>query len=283
MWAIRTPASLRARRCQLIFGGADWTGDVGVLLHNSVLWLAGGGTVNVPWLSESPITGTLMADDPDYPVLVTFDSTGMAFGVYTATIIVQTDDMFAGPIAIPVEMDVGARIYLPLAMHNYTGAPDLVVEQIVTTPNDVQVVILIQGNAPVSGDGFWVDFYIAPDPVPTAVNQIWPNLADHGMVWGVETTLGVGELLTLTVGGPFYWASSSDVIWPLALGTPVYAQVDSANTGTDYGAVLEMDEILGEPYDNILGATVATGSGAVQHKATGSFQSVDLHGLPPRW
>jgi hypothetical protein len=36
-------------------------------------------------------------------------------------------------------------------------------------------------------------------------------------------------------------------------GTAVYAQVDSAKAGSDYGAVLELDEILGLPYNNIYG------------------------------
>jgi hypothetical protein len=37
-------------------------------------------------------------------------------------------------------------------------------------------------------------------------------------------------------------------------GTPVYAQVDSARTGSDYGNVLEDHEISGGMYNNITGA-----------------------------
>ncbi|MBN1136403.1 MAG: hypothetical protein JXM73_07445, partial [Anaerolineae bacterium] len=36
-------------------------------------------------------------------------------------------------------------------------------------------------------------------------------------------------------------------------GTPVYAQADSADAGTTYGAIRELDEIRGLPYNNILG------------------------------
>ena len=60
-----------------------------------------------------------------------------------------------------------------------------------------------QGDAYVT-DEFWVDVYINPDPAPTAVNQIWEDLADEGLVWGVTAgalPLAPGEAITLTVGG----------------------------------------------------------------------------------
>lgn len=44
----------------------------------------------------------------------------------------------------------------------------------------------------------------------------------------------------------------------IVAGTAVYAQVDSANAGSDYGAVLELYEILGLPYNNILGPVFIT-------------------------
>lgn len=73
-----------------------------------------------------------------------------------------------------------------------------------------------------------------------------------------------GEALTLTVGGDYYAEEYSDVSWPLAVGTPVCAQVDSVDVGTDYGAVLEDHEITGGPYDNVAGpfASVAAVDGA---------------------
>jgi hypothetical protein len=43
------------------------------------------------------------------------------------------------------------------------------------------------------------------------------------------------------------------VTWPLAAGTPVYAQVDAVNLATTYGAVLENHEIAGGAYNNIVG------------------------------
>ena len=34
-------------------------------------------------------------------------------------------------------------------------------------------------------DAFWGDVHIDPDPVPAAVNQMWNDLADQGLVRGV--------------------------------------------------------------------------------------------------
>jgi hypothetical protein len=160
---------------------------------------------------------------------------------------------------VSVTAPVTRSTYLPLVFNHYVPAPDLVVEEIVATPDQIEVVIRNVGDAPVE-DAFWVDGYIDPDPVPTAVNQTWPDLTDQGLVWGVETDLAPGEALTLTVDGPFYWAALSDVSWSLAVGTPVYAQVDSAHAETGYGAVLEVHEIHGQAYNNILGTAVAAGA-----------------------
>lgn len=86
-----------------------------------------------------------------------------------------------------------------------------------------------------------MDVYINPDPVPTAVNQIWHDgRCDRGIVWGVTAgalPLAPGDILTLTVGDAYYAPEYSEVSWPLPVGTPVWAQVDSANADTDYGAV----------------------------------------------
>jgi hypothetical protein len=134
-----------------------------------------------------------------------------------------------------------------------------VVQHIVVAPGRLQVVIANVGNAPVPDDfdhEFWVDLYVNPSHEP-AYNEIWPLVAEHGAVWGITWSgspysppdparqalpLEPGEAFTLTTGGDYYWPIYSDVAWPLAAGTVIYAQVDSANTATTYGAVLEGDE-----------------------------------------
>jgi uncharacterized repeat protein (TIGR01451 family) len=153
------------------------------------------------------------------------------------------------------------NIYLPLVFRNHVVAPDLVVESVSATSDDVQVVIRNAGNGPVS-DEFWVDVYIDPHPVPTAVNQIWPDLASQGLAWGVTMDLQPGDVLTLIVGDAYYVPEHSRVSWPLAAGTQVYAQVDSLDAETTYGAVLESHEITGGAYNNI-GSTQVPGTSPV--------------------
>jgi hypothetical protein len=75
--------------------------------------------------------------------------------------------------------------------------------------------------------------------------------------WGGTADLAPGEGLTLTEGGPYCRPAESDVAWPLVEGTPVYAQVDSANAGTTHGAVLERHEMMDEPYNHVTGTEVA--------------------------
>jgi hypothetical protein len=152
------------------------------------------------------------------------------------------------------------RVYLPLVLKGYVPGPDLVVQRIDVTGHGAQVIIANIGNMSV-GDDFWVDLYVNPRTAPTRVNQIWPDLADQGLVWGVTTDMRPGDVLTLTVGDAYYIADYSQVTWPLAAGTPVYAQVDSADANTTYGAVLEIHEITGGMYNNIA-STTSTASAA---------------------
>src|SRR5262249_31727911 len=149
-------------------------------------------------------------------------------------------------------------VYLPMVQRG--DLPDLVVDRIVVTRTSIQVVIRNQGIAPVT-DAFWVDAYINPSPAPTHVNQTWEMLASQGLVWGVTASalpLNPGGTLTLSIGDGYYRADMSNFSGSLAAGTPIYAQVDSANANTSYGAVLESHEQAGGPYNNISGPVTPT-------------------------
>ena len=169
------------------------------------------------------------------------------------------------------------RVFVPLVMRNYVAAPDLVVQRIVATSNNVQVVIKNQGNA-AAVDDFWVEVYINPRTAPTRVNQLWSDLADQGLVWGITADMRPGDVLTLTVGDAYYVADYSQVTWPLAAGTPVYAQVDSADANTTYGAVLEIHEITGGVYNNIA-STTSTASAAQAAHAPARPVAVEVNRL----
>ena len=121
-------------------------------------------------------------------------------------------------------------------------------------PEGVQVVVANRGHAPVV-DGFWVDLYVNPTARPWAVNETWEQVGSQGAAWGVTTPLQPGEALTLTVGDGFYHAGYSQLNWPLPVGVPVYAQVDSAGDPA-YGGVREEHEILAWGYNNVEETTV---------------------------
>jgi subtilisin-like proprotein convertase family protein len=196
----------------------------------------------------------------------------------------------AGNVATTGVFEVEIRpityTYLPLVMRNHVSAPDLIVQDIIATPNNIQVVIANLGNAPVQNE-FWVDVYIAPRTEPTQVNQTWDQLGSQGLVWGVTAdalpALEPGGVLTLTAGDAYYWPSHSRVSWPLAVGTPVYAQVDSFNPATTYGAVLEDHEMSGEDSNNIeMDEVHALGGAQAISPPSSGHQPLRLSNLPPR-
>jgi len=148
-----------------------------------------------------------------------------------------------------------APVYMPAILNDYTApnipdAPDLVMERLVVSTDAIALVIVNRGNRTAQG-GFWVDAYLDPDPVPNAVNQIWPDLADQGLVWGVTQDLASGEVITLTLGDTYYRPEYSKFSGVLSIGTWVYGQADSANANTNHGAILEMDELIDADYNNI--------------------------------
>jgi hypothetical protein len=159
----------------------------------------------------------------------------------------------------PIDIQPRYQIFLPMVVRNYTpplAASDLTVPQLNVTGNAIEVVVQNQGNAPVANE-FWVDVYVNPTTAPTGVNQTWPMLGTQGLAWGVTgaglTALQPGGMLTLTLNDAYFRSELSVVSWPLPAGTAVYAQVDSANTNTAYGSVLENHELAGQLYNNIAG------------------------------
>ena len=174
------------------------------------------------------------------------------------------------------------RRWLPWVAKQQPGAPDLIVERLFASPNAVQVVIKNVGQSTATDD-FWVDVYLAPATAPTAVNQRWNDLASQGgAVWGVTQDLAPGQSLTLSLGDAFYSADYSFLAPNLPAGTPVYAQVDSWNPATNYGAVHEQHEIVGHPYNNIAQTTVTVGvrMESQEHPAS-AMQPSHLPDRPP--
>jgi uncharacterized repeat protein (TIGR01451 family) len=189
---------------------------------------------------------------------VTVSGTPPVGEVITITDIVTVTVKAASPTQPP------HQIYLPLVAQNHAPpAPDLVVETITVTSNDIQVLIKNQGAAPVlQKDAFWVDLYVNPNPIPADVNQTWDDgRCTEGAVWGVTgpaLPLAPGDAITLTIGDAYHWSAYSNLVEIPSPNTPLYAQVDSANTGTNYGAVLESHELAEGYYNNIIGPAYST-------------------------
>lgn len=173
-------------------------------------------------------------------------------------------------------------MYMPLVAQADTRLPDLVIERITTT-NGLSVVIRNQGGTPVV-DSFWVDLYINPRSAPTGVNQIWQALGERGAVWGVRGAAlppAPGASLTLSVGDAYYVSAESVLGGAITPGTPIYAQVDSANINTTYGAVLETHERDGGAYNNIT-RTAGAIPGAVTIISTAAPGATTNAALPVR-
>lgn len=160
----------------------------------------------------------------------------------------------------PIPEPPWGSLYLPIIMKDYIPpAPDLTIENLVATQDNIQLTIRNQGEVTATSD-FWVDVYIDPLPVPSGPNQIWPGLSFQGLVWAVtapDVPLAPGNTVTLRLDSRYYTSTLSVFNPPLAVGTLIYAQVDSANADTDYGAVFESDERnVVIPYNNIISTTV---------------------------
>jgi hypothetical protein len=169
------------------------------------------------------------------------------------------------------------NVFLPLVMSDATVLPDLVVRSVTATTDDVQVVIENVGLGTVT-DEFWVDVYIDPSPPPTEANEIWNDMCEQGLVWGVTTDLAPGQVLTLTFGDAYYTSTYSAITWPLAEGVEVYAQVDAWNPDTSYGAVLETHEDSGGAYNNVVGPVLVQFDGAGDAAA---LPSLSFSAAPP--
>ncbi len=175
------------------------------------------------------------------------------------------------------------EIYLPFVANNFVSAPDLIIQQVDFTEDDIQVVIKNQGSVAVN-NAFWVDLYIDPDPIPTEVDQICDNLGGKGLVWIITdaSSLTPNGTLTLNLNYPGYLPGVCEFNGTFTSNMTIYLQVDSTNAETDYGAVLESHELSGGPYNNVFGPVSPT-----ENVVTISTKSLDNHeehltGIPTR-
>lgn len=113
--------------------------------ENSAVWSVGGGNLNiyeiygstlfnitegetcysiysdVSWLAEDPAEG-LVSGDTTQPVTVDFDASGLAIGVYQASLMLVTDDprqiLFQVPVTLTVGEKASYKLFLNLSLKN---------------------------------------------------------------------------------------------------------------------------------------------------------------------
>ena len=166
--------------------------------------------------------------------------------------------------------------YLPAILKDFSVLPDLIIDNLIATSDSVTLTLRNQGNAPVT-DAFWVDVYFNPSVTPS-LNARWQDIAPQGAVWGVTgaglSQLTPGGTLTLTTSGPFYFPEfSSPAPWPV--GASVFAQADSVDFSTTYGAVQESNE-----GNNLSGSVISTAVDSLPTVETTETSS--RQGLPSR-
>jgi hypothetical protein len=71
-------------------------------------------TDDAAWLSVLPVSGVIAPGDPATDVVVTFNSAGLAPGVYTATITITSNDPVDPTVELPVTLTVQFQSYLPV-------------------------------------------------------------------------------------------------------------------------------------------------------------------------
>lgn len=233
------------------------------------------------------------------PVTVTTNASGIATTTVTAgstpgatTITGTVEGEVVGTATLTIAAPV-SPIYLPIVLKNFSEAPDLISSFSVNPPNPsagepvvVTVVITNVGNGS-TGNGFWVDFYIDPVPVPTVGNQRWDILGStvtprQGIAWAVPAPgLGAGQSVTLTSNGIGGLAPSAPhTIWggsfyPGTQNLYVYADSFSTN-GSPNGGIVESDETNNRSELHFLNPL---GGGL----AAESEPSPEPLQLPPRW
>lgn len=164
-------------------------------------------------------------------------------------------------------------LYLGLVTSDYALMPDLVIKSLTPTRNNVRVVIENRGDVAVT-QGFYVDVYVNPLRAPARANEGWDTQGisrGRGLVWAIEIAQAArpsngviapllpGESLNLAFNDAFYQPDYSSMTWPLAVGTPIYAQVDTFPApSANNGLVLETHEYYGQAYNNVIGPVSST-------------------------
>ncbi len=233
---------------QLLHHQANWSGDVGVILHNAVLWLAGLPGAGVPWLATEPISGTL-APGAQQPVLVTMDAGQVSQpGDYHALLRVESDAP-AGPLNVPVTMTVTAPASYGQVAGRVSGLgacdagdPAPLSGAEVTIRSSAGVTWTVT-SGPDGAYHYWLDQAGNPYTLSARTAGHAPAAPTTATVTGgITTTVD----FTLRLAAPCLSLSSDRFTAQLAPGDSQTATLAIQNTGAGAGA-FELAELPGAP------------------------------------
>lgn len=128
--------------------GFVWTGDIDLIVHNSLVWLGTQKRDVTPWLSATPLTGTVAISNGQ-PLQLTFDAGGdkvATAGAYHGALKILNNDIDENGLTVPITLYVvGPELSLP-EMKVYYG-------------RSITVPLTLNNNAlPVAATAFSVDF-----------------------------------------------------------------------------------------------------------------------------
>lgn len=87
--------------------GSLWTGDIDLIVHNSIIWLQDQSNTSIAWVSADPVSGTV-ASDTAQTVMVNFDANfpGVTGGDYSALMQIRSNDPDEAVVTLPITMHV---------------------------------------------------------------------------------------------------------------------------------------------------------------------------------
>jgi hypothetical protein len=127
-------------------GCTDWgsrAATCGIGTEPDLLFQLRGVSSNCPpsdmsWASVSPLSGTVPTDDSDL-ITVTFDSTGLANGVYNGNLCTTTNDPLEPFVTIPLELTVVTTPFLSLEKTVGTDPTICAVTDVISVPTETDV------------------------------------------------------------------------------------------------------------------------------------------------
>jgi uncharacterized repeat protein (TIGR01451 family) len=108
-----------------IADGSVWTGDIDLIVHNSIVWLQIQRGEPVTWLSVNPVSGTVPSDAAQ-TIEVTFDASvpEVHTGDFSARLIILSNDPDEPIVEVPVTMHIfGPELSITSDMPSWFGRP----------------------------------------------------------------------------------------------------------------------------------------------------------------